>query len=353
LKYHDALKAYLESNFSSDEYRLISKKPLPIFKPLQYKGIFNRFPELMFLNVQQQGLVDYDLYHSFYQSIPANIERTRMPKSLTFLDLIPLRMNGYSKELMGITKRIVQNLEKNYAICISEYSRIDLLNYNKRINPERVFTAPLAASADVFFHNMDEARWMQVKTKYKLPDRYFLCVSSSDFRKNIPHLIRAFRDFILQEKPRDIKLLLTGNSLHSQKILEELNIEPEVRKYICMTDRFIDEEDLSVIYSRALCFFFMSLYEGFGLPLLEAMQCGTPVVSSQSSSLPEVVGDAGILLDPTNLNDLSESMRILYEKKSLRTELSAKGLERSALFSWEKTADTYLTIFNQIKAHHG
>lgn len=353
LKFHDALKAYLETNFNSDEYRLLSKKPLPIFKPLQYQGMFKRFPELMFLDVRQKGLSHYDLYHSFYQAIPANIERTKMPKSLTFLDLIPLRMEGYSKELVGITKRIVKSLEKNYAICISEYSRIDLLNYNKKINSERVFTAPLAASNDVFFRNMDEARWIQVKTKYNLPERYFLCVSSSDFRKNIPHLIRAFRDFVLQEKPIDIKLLLTGNSLHSQKILDDLNIEPEVRKHICMTDRFIDEEDLSVIYSRALCFFFMSLYEGFGLPVLEAMQCGTPVVSSNASSLPEVVGDAGVLLDPTNLHDLSESMRNLYEKESIRTELSAKGLERSALFSWEKTTDSYLTIFNQIKAHHG
>lgn len=349
-KYHQALKGYLTDYLNLNDSFLLSKKPLPIFSFLKYKSLFRKYPGLMFLPVKQKRLDEYELYHSFYQTIPKNIERARLKKSITFLDLIPLRMNGYAKNLVDTTRNIVKNIEKHYAISISEYSRNDLLDYNRNIHPDQVFTAPLAASTEVFFQNMDADQWQHVKAKYQLPDRYFLCISSSDFRKNIPHLIKGFSDFVLQEKPQDIYLLLAGNSTHSRSLLDQLNIDPSVRKYISFTDRFIDEEDLSVIYSRAMCFFFMSLYEGFGLPVLEAIQCGTPVISSNASSLPEVLGDAGMLIDPKDLNALSQSMADIYKDDQLRKTMSIRGIERSALFSWEKTTEAYIQIFNHIKS---
>jgi glycosyltransferase involved in cell wall biosynthesis len=94
----------------------------------------------------------------------------------------------------------------------------------------------------------------------------------------------------------------------------------------------------------------MSLYEGFGLPVLEAIQCGTPVISSNASSLPEVLGDAGRLIDPKDLNALSQSMADIFKDDQLRKTMSLRGIERSALFSWEKTTEAYIQIFNHIKS---
>jgi glycosyltransferase involved in cell wall biosynthesis len=264
------------------------------------------------------------------------------------LDIIPLRLEGYTKEIINLTQRIVDSIQENYAISISEYSKQDLLNYNKHIKPENIFVAPLAASPSTFYQNKNVADWQRVQKKYNLPTNYFLCISSSDIRKNIEHLIICFSQFILQEKPNDAHLVIAGNSTHSRTVLDKLNIDKEVRKRIVFPEKFIDESDLAIVYSNALSFFFMSLYEGFGLPALEAMQCGTPTVAANTSSIPEVMGDAGILLSPTDKNSLCETMLQLYNNESLRLNLSQKGIQQASLFSWERTANEYSSIFKMI-----
>ena len=173
-------------------------------------------------------------------------------------------------------------------------------------------------------------------------------MSSNDRRKNLPHLIRSFSKFVLQEKPRDLYLVLTGNSTHGRFTVDELNIKGTVKNRILVTDRHIDDEDLSEIYSHSLCFFFMSLYEGFGLPALEAMQCGVPVVTSNTTSLPEVVGDAGIMLSPTDEDALCGAMNEIYHSKELRDRYSRSGLERAKQFSWQRCAEEYANIFKRI-----
>jgi glycosyltransferase involved in cell wall biosynthesis len=173
-------------------------------------------------------------------------------------------------------------------------------------------------------------------------------VSSNDRRKNLPHLVRSFSKFVLQEKPPDLSLVLTGNSTHGRFTVDELNIEGAVKKRVFVTDRHIDDEDLSAIYSHSLCFFFMSLYEGFGLPVLEAMQCGTPVVTSNTTSLPEVVGDAGITVSPTDEDALCAAMNEIYHDTELRDRYSEAGLERAKQFSWQRCAEEYASIFKRI-----
>jgi glycosyltransferase involved in cell wall biosynthesis len=142
--------------------------------------------------------------------------------------------------------------------------------------------------------------------------------------------------------------VLTGNSTYSRLIVDELNIKGTVKKRIFITEKHIDNEDLSAIYSHSLCFFFMSLYEGFGLPVLEAMQCGAPVVTSNTTSLPEVVGDAGIMLSPTDEDALCGVMNEIYHSKELRDRYSRSGLERAKQFSWQRCAQQYASIFRRI-----
>lgn len=123
--------------------------------------------------------------------------------------------------------------------------------------------------------------------------------------------------------------------------------ESKLEKDVIFTG-FVNEEDLPALYSGALFSVFPSLYEGFGLPVLEAMGCGTPVITSKVSSLPEVVGDAAILVDPMNIEELAWRMEMLCESSDLREELGKKGLERSKLFSWEKTAQKTLEVYKEL-----
>lgn len=122
------------------------------------------------------------------------------------------------------------------------------------------------------------------------------------------------------------------------------------RDRVFVTEKHIDDEDLSAIYSHSLCFFFMSLYEGFGLPALEAMLCGVPVVTSNTTSLPEVIGDAGITLSPTDEDALCGIMNEVYRSEELRDRYSRAGLGRSGQFSWQSCAEDYASIFERIAA---
>jgi len=347
-KYHKSLVRYIQKKFPELSNKILSQKPLPVFNLLKYKAYFRKYPGLMFMPVKNKGIGSADIFHSFYYPFSKKVEQSTIKKCLTFLDIISLRMNGYPQEMQQLTHKIVKHIQHNYAISISEFSKNDLLNYNPNINPERVFVSPLSASKELFYQNRNKEDWEFVREKYKLPERYFLCISSSDLRKNIPHLINSFSKFILQEKPMDIFLVLAGNSTHSRKLLNQLNIDKAVRDKIVFANKFIDEDDLAVVYSNAIAFFFMSYYEGFGLPVLEAMQCGTPVVAANCTSIPEVVGDAGLLLPPDDVDELCGIMHELNINEGFRDSLSAKGLAKTATFSWERTAREYTDIFNTI-----
>lgn len=346
--YHLWLKKYIQQRYPALAGKILSQKPSFLFNPLRFKSIYMRLPWLLFLPVKNKSINSYDLFHSFYYPFPKEIQNASIKKCITYLDIIPLKMDGYPKSLRNLTQRIVRSIESNYAISISEFSKQDLLDYNKNIDPNRVFVSPLAASRQLFFQNRSEEDWKLVKEKYNLPEQYFLCLASSDVRKNIPHLILSFSKFILQEKPKDLFLVLAGNSTHSRLILDKLNINKSVREKIIFTTKFIDEKELAVVYSRALSFFFMSIYEGFGLPVLEAMQCGTPTVSANCTSLPELVGDAGILLPPNDQDQLCQTMLNLYTNAQLRNSLSQKGLQRASQFTWEQAANEYANIFKKI-----
>lgn len=346
---HDEyLRKYISANYSLCTSTVISKKPYLASSIPKWGGLLGRLTRGLSLEIKVAEVDKFDVFHSFYHPFPQRIQNNRIKKSITLLDIIALRLSGYSTELIDITRKIVDSIVSNFAISISEFSRQDLIDHDRRICPERVFVAPPAASREKFFQNRNGEAWQAVKNKYNLPDSYFLSVSSSDRRKNLPHLIRSFDKFIQQEKPQDLHLVLTGNSTYGRFAVDELNIRGVTRNRIFVTEKHIDDEDLSVIYSHSLCFFFISLYEGFGLPALEAMQCGVPVVTSNTTSLPEVVGDAGITLSPTDEDALCGVMNEVYHSEELRDRYSRSGLERAKQFSWQRCAEEYTNIFKRI-----
>ena len=186
-----------------------------------------------------------------------------------------------------------------------------------------------------------------VRHQYGLPERYILSVGTIEPRKNLTSLLEAYRE--LTDGGSEFKLVIVGKKgwLYEGffRKLRELGLKNEV-----IFPGFVPDEDLPAVYSAADLFVFPSLYEGFGLPVLEAMACGVPVITSNTSSLPEVTGEAALLVDPKSVEALTRAITDVLENKELRDELRVKGPRQAAKFTWEKaahqTADVYATILS-------
>jgi glycosyltransferase involved in cell wall biosynthesis len=190
-----------------------------------------------------------------------------------------------------------------------------------------------------------------VRQKYNLPQEYVLFVGTIEPRKNVPRLIEAYR-LLVKEEPTAPSLAIVGmRGWHFRDFEEKFREDALVGRII--TTGYVVEEDLPAMYAGASLFVYPSLYEGFGIPLLEALACGVPSVTSNVSSMPEVAGDAAILIDPYDTQSLSRAMLRVWRDGILRRELRQRGIQRANTFSWEKTAhqtiETYMKSFSDWK----
>ncbi len=293
------------------------------------------------------SLAGYDIYHSPAPAFPAVVLQSHIKKFLTVYDLTPVKMPQHSHpHILYDYRRMLAGLPRDgYYLCISEHTKRDWCDHTGAA-PERCFVTPLAASRH-FAPCTDPQRMTQVRQKYQIPSgRYFLSVGTLEPRKNLLLVIRAFLDLWRQTKDDSLYLVLVGRRGWQEDEILQAAGAPLAGQRIRFTG-YVAEEDLSALYSGALAFLYMSFYEGFGLPPLEAMQCGTPTVTSNTSSLPEVVGSAGIMLDPLDPVALSETMYQLCHDEALRHSLSIRALERAQLFSWERCVDLTVAAYQQ------
>jgi glycosyltransferase involved in cell wall biosynthesis len=253
---------------------------------------------------------------------------------VTVHDLIPLRFSG--KKLSPLTSyfkyyvpRVLHGAE--HLLADSEATAQDL-KYFYNISASKVTVVPLSYDSDNFrFLNLPQ-------------QNHFVYLGRFDIHKNIERVIRAFFESGLC---RDYKLYLVG-SVQSpylpglQEYIQHLGLDNSVQ----FLD-YVAYQDLPVILNQALALLQPSLWEGFGLPVLEAMACGTPVITSNISSLPEVAGDAAILVDPHSVAEIADAMKSIAASSKLRDELRHKGLERAQQFSWEKTAKLTMDVLHQ------
>ncbi|PZV28204.1 MAG: glycosyltransferase family 1 protein [Snowella sp.] len=292
--------------------------------------------------------LEYSLYHSTYFSLP--ILPNKIQRILTIYDLIPQFFPEF------VTPKVLQrgikildsiDIKKDWIICISEHTKQDFCNYTN-MNPERVFVTPLAASNN-FYPVTDSDTINQKLAQYQIPPKpYFLSLCTLEPRKNLSFLLRCFANLLAQDPTLDLNLVLVGVSgWKNNDIFQTVQNNPTLKSHVIFTG-YIPDQDLSAIYSGALGFVYPSLYEGFGLPPLEAMQCGTPVITSNTSSLPEVIGDAGIMINPTDSDELCQAMLDLINSADLRNQLSQKGRDRAQQFSWSKCAQETVEIYKTI-----
>ena len=290
---------------------------------------------------------DYDLYHGSYFSLPSRELLSNSLRVLTVYDLIPLLFPNFA--IPKVRQRAADMIssidtEKDWIICISKHTKRDFCQYTGMAS-NRVFVVPLAADSH-FYEVKDSFYINKVIDRYGIPKSpYILSLCTLEPRKNIELLIQAFSDLVTTHSTDELNLVLVGISgWKNKQIFEAVQNNPTVRDRIFFTG-YLPDQDLAPIYSGALMFVYPSLYEGFGLPPLEAMQCGTPVIVSNTSSLPEVVGDAGILIDPRSKDELCQAMWELVSDERSRKDLSQKAIARASEFTWKKSVDKTVEVY--------
>lgn len=254
-------------------------------------------------------------------------------------DLIAIRRPDlFTNEAVAEVHKIIDSLSTNSLVfVISEYTRNDLLHYRPDLSPNQVVLIPLAAG-DNFSPIKDQTLIEATRKHYLIPvgAPYILSLATLEVRKNLNRVVDSFITFMNKYPKSNLHLVLAGMSGWKLEALQKSISSSGIWRERIILTGFVEDVHLSALYSGALSFIYLSECEGFGLPPLEAMACGTPVVCANNSSLPEVVGDAGVMVDVNDHEGISESIFQLYNSEELRNKLSIKGVERAKLFSWEK-----------------
>jgi len=274
----------------------------------------------------------------------------RTPTVVTIHDVIPLRLPLYRtgarlEAYMHLVARAAR--KATLIITVSQHARQDMIDVLK-LPPERVLVI-YEAAGDEYRPITDPSVLAAVRARYGLGECYVLCLSGLDQRKNIPQLVRAFAQLYHQSGDPNLQLFISGNPDKQRGPLfpDPRPVASELGLTNQIVYRFVKEEDKPALYSAASVYVFPSLYEGFGLPPLEAMSCGAPVICSNRTSLPEVVGDAAISLDPNDTEALAEAMHSVLTNKTLEADLRARSQQRAAQFSWRKTASETIAAYEE------
>ncbi len=269
------------------------------------------------------------------------------PFIITLHDVIPYRMpetvgpqylNIYSKEIPEIIPMT------DAIITVSNYSKEDIaksLNYPL----DKIFVTPLAAEDIYFPRNRSICRDF-VRKKYGIGDKFILYVGGFSPRKNIKGLIEAFS--IIKDKLKEpYKLVILGKKGRSYYDYRDTAYNLGLKDDVIFTG-YVPVDELPLFYNAAHMFCYPSFYEGFGLPPLEAMACGTPTIASNVTSIPEVLGDDAVYINPQDINDISEKLLTLIEDKDFHLQMSFKGLRRSSMYSWKRTAVETIQILTKL-----
>ncbi len=345
----------------NDEFRLyynsghdISDR-LPVFSEKNVQVFGTRYPNKIF-NYALQKLLGYpkidrviggaDVFWSPHINF---LSLTKAPHSfLTIHDLSFLRYPEFFNKRKNFWHRLinVKNLADKFdhLIAVSQNTKNDIVEL-LGVDPDKVTVIHSGIDSD--YRPVDDMEKIErVRYKYQLPKKFILYLGNVEPRKNLIGLIRAYNE-LRHDHPEaaDIKLVVAGATGWKIKdIFNELN-SSEYRDDIKFLG-YVDKADKPALYSSCLVFVYPSFYEGFGFPPLEAMACGAPVVTSNISSLPEVVGSAALTVDPYNFGAIARAIWQILSDEELAERLKREGLERSKWFNWENAARRYLDLFS-------
>ena len=252
--------------------------------------------------------------------------------------------NAYRKL---IVPRVVKTSQK--IITVSNFEKNRIADFFGMKGDDRL-TAVYNGVSEHFRTVLDKAELKRVKEKYGLPDQYFFFLGNTDPKKNTRGTLKAFADFLKQTQSSYKLVMLDYDRVELENLLTEMG-EKKLINEIVLTG-YVTNTDLPAIYSQCTIFLYPSLRESFGSPMLEAMACGVPVITSNTSSMPEVSGNAAHIVDPHKTEEITKGMIKILSDKDYAGSLRKKGIERSKLFSWKNMAEQVLELYNEINIQH-
>ena len=244
--------------------------------------------------------------------------------------------------LWKLQYRYLKKKAKNF-LAISEFTKSEMVALMD-LSPEQIHVIPCAASEE-YYRTPDEKQIFELRKRYQLPDRFLLFVGNFNPRKNLERMIRAF-NLAKSDGYFDCDLVIAGEQ--GWKFDREQALSGVQNRDAIHFIGFVPDEDMAALYSAAELFVFPTLYEGFGIPVIEAQLCGTPVLTSNCSSLPEVGGEGAFYVDPYDIQAISNGLIQMTQDESLRKELVQKGYENAKCFSWEKSASLLNDVLEEI-----
>lgn len=284
-----------------------------------------------------------DLLHVQYLAPPL----CPVPVVVSVHDIAPERYPQFFTPAAVAQLRIIMPLMVRRAatvLTLSEFSKQDIVR-RYCVPPEKVVVAP--GAADPMFRPLhDTARLEGVRARYKTSERFILCVGNLQPRKNLRALIAAYVK-LRRAGAISHRLVLVGRRAWLYDDTFAAARDSGYTDELVFTD-YVPDEDLVALYNAADLFVYPSIFEGFGLPPLEAMACGTPVIASNTSAIPETVGDAALTVNPFDIEGLASALAMALTDAELRAQLSTRGVQRAAVFSWENTARTILNVYRGV-----
>ena len=295
-------------------------------------------------------LAAFDVVHSTYARFPRVVRRAGRPTLLTLHDLTPLRLSEkmIDSAQRAITSRIVASIRPtDWVACVSEFTRHDFLAWCDH-PPERVVAIPNGVDADAFGASAVPSDLADVRRRFGLGDAPFaLTLSSLAAHKNLALLLRIWPDVRRSLGTPATLVVAGGKSADASSVRRSLGIGSEDTSIV--TTGFVSDADFRGLAAATNAFLFPSLYEGFGLPVLEAMAAGAPVIVSNRTSVPEVVGAAGTLIDPADQTAWTAAVAAALAQPP-RTSPHAASVARAREFSWERTVAGYRSLYERMVA---
>jgi len=340
--FQPTFKNWLSRNFSANTaIKSYSPHCLPI--PVTVTNALMKFPNPL-LAYFARSLDRPDVVHGTDHFVyPHPTSRNIMTiHDLTFVkypDYVPTIVKTYLDRIKNCLKFT------DAIITFSENTKRDLVELLKS-DPDKIYVTYQASRYHIDYLTHQQIEELKVSVSYDFTKPYFLFVSTLEPRKNVIGLIQAF-DYLKQNYKIEHQLILIGQTgWKYQPILDMINQSPyrtEIHRL-----NYLSDDLVALFYTQAEAFIYPSFYEGFGLPVLEAMTLGAPVITSNSSSLPEITGDSAFLINPNDSMELAEAMLNLIRDRVLRDNLIFKGKEQANKFSWEKTAQATLNVYRSI-----
>ena len=327
----------------------------PIYQRLMHSAPLRALAQRRFGACLRDVHTAHTVFHTPFQSVPEAVRHHGLPHVVvTIHDMLPrIHPEFFTSETIRQFDALLEQMQpSDHVICVSESTKRDFLRWHPATPTDQVHVTPLAASPQLApVTDPSQRHALRLQLGLQEGDQVLLSLCNLEPRKNLSTLIEAFEQLHRRAEGSAIKLVLAGSLGWKTTALTD-RIRGSSAAEAILVSGHIPDEQLACLYSLADAFVYPSLYEGFGLPPLEAMQCGVPVIVGNTSSLPEVVGSAALLVDPRSASELNHALATLLGSAAERQELRQRGFAQASNFSWVSTAAQTVDVYQTMLEGH-